>query len=275
MNRTLIEWVDVIWSPVAGCWHKAKGCDFCNALSMRVAPGWQTKYSELADDKGRWTGAASFMRDALMEPSMIATPKIILTGACGDIFYEGVLDTWLDQVLAVVALNPKHRFVFLTRRPERMKEYFTEGFIKRKKEIQYYMRLMGNFKANEKIDLPDILPNVWLGVTVNTQEEADKYLPLLLQTPAVKRLVNIDMFEPIDLATIPQCNVVPGSDGYFISWVICSSEPDDKGEPKNIESLRKLKDLAKIAGIPFFFNLMGCNSAPLDIQLKELPYACE
>lgn len=43
------------------------------------------------------------------------------------------------------------------------------------------------------------LPNLQLGVKVTTQKEADRRIPLLLQTPAVKRRLWVEPNEPIEL----------------------------------------------------------------------------
>ena len=45
-----------------------------------------------------------------------------------------------------------------------------------------------------------VLPNVWLGVSCENQETADRRIPLLLQTPAAVRFVSLEpLLGPIDL----------------------------------------------------------------------------
>ena len=44
------------------------------------------------------------------------------------------------------------------------------------------------------------LPNVWLGVSVESQKYADERIPLLLQTPAAVRFLSVEpMLEAVDL----------------------------------------------------------------------------
>jgi hypothetical protein len=99
------------------------------------------------------------------------------------------------------------------------------------------------------------LPNVWLGVTAENQEQADKRIPILLDTPAALRFVSIEpMLSHIDLTKYlvryrcyscgqeslespdkcPSCGHSELGDKYFssaIDWVIVgggrqAQEPD-------------------------------------------------
>jgi protein gp37 len=42
-----------------------------------------------------------------------------------DVFADFVTDEWLDRIFAVMALCPQHVFQVLTKRPERMRRYFS------------------------------------------------------------------------------------------------------------------------------------------------------
>src|SRR5690349_22828656 len=42
-----------------------------------------------------------------------------------DLFGDFVTDEWIDRIFAVMALCPQHQFQVLTKRPERMRRYFS------------------------------------------------------------------------------------------------------------------------------------------------------
>jgi protein gp37 len=77
------------------------------------------------------------------------------------------------------------------------------------------------------------LPNVWLGVTVCNQAEADEKIPQLLQIPAAVRFVSVEpMLGPIDLNEWLGkwvCENASGSCGHFIypSHKDCNSDCEE------------------------------------------------
>jgi protein gp37 len=93
------------------------------------------------------------------------------------------------------------------------------------------------------------LPNVWLGVTVCNQAEADAKIPVLLQTPAALRFVSIEpMLGPVDLdrwLRVRRAGYRPASgpliptdrtslqDGDMpaLDWVICGGETGAGARP--------------------------------------------
>jgi len=42
---------------------------------------------------------------------------------CGDLFCPGIPDEWIEQIIAVTKRNPKAQFLFLTKSPDRMREW--------------------------------------------------------------------------------------------------------------------------------------------------------
>ena len=96
-------------------------------------------------------------------------------------FHPGLDDNKGQGMLALLDLfrmYPDHTFMLLTKRPERMLS-----------DIEWLIAQDG--------DLPE---NLWLGVTVCNQDEADEKIPLLLATPAAKRFVSVEpMLGPVDI----------------------------------------------------------------------------
>lgn len=125
------------------------------------------------------------------------------------------------------------------------------------------------------------MPNVWLGITVCNQEEADRDIPKLLVIPAEKRFVSINpMLGKIDLnATPPRAGSHPVNGAKIddlrgclpkwqtypmfaklrngIDWVICYGEIGAKARPMHPEWVRSLRDQCADAQVPFMFMQWG------------------
>ncbi len=115
MQRTNIEWCrnedgskGMSWNPVTGCEH---GCKYCYAkkISMR----FQGDFKPI------------FHNDRLRQPAGIKTPSTIFVGSMADLFGEWVPFEWIYKVLAVARECPQHKFIFLTKNPDR---YYDCGF---------------------------------------------------------------------------------------------------------------------------------------------------
>lgn len=123
------------------------------------------------------------------------------------------------------------------------------------------------------------LQNVWIGVTVENQEQAEARIPLLLQAQAAKHFISVEpMLGPICIDTIRtgiytyvrpldgEClqskNEDNPADTYRdkcpkIDWVICGGESGTNARPMHPEWVRSLRDQCKEAKVPFFFKQWG------------------
>jgi len=78
--------------------------------------------------------------------------------------------------------------------------------------------LLTKFPENIPDDLPDI-PNLWIGVSVNNQENANRRIEILLnRNYNIKKVVSV---EPL----LSEINLETGSYGYLSGWTT-GSEPD-------------------------------------------------
>jgi protein gp37 len=138
-----------------------------------------------------------------------------------------------------MTLCEQHIFIILTKRPDRMNRYI---------ETTWGNQMYGGF------------PNVWLGVTAENQEEADKRIPILLRTPAAKRFVSCEpLLSPINF-------FVPGHRitgigamalRLGIDWVIVGGESGPGARPMRPEWVRDVRKQCVVAGVPFFFKQWG------------------
>ncbi len=102
------------------------------------------------------------------------------------------------------------------------------------------------------------LPNVWLGVSVERQEEADARIPGLLATPAAIRFVSA---EPLleDLGAV---------DLTGIDWLILGGESGGRARDCSIEAITNLMRQADAAGTAVFVKQLGARVFLDGVRLK-------
>lgn len=270
MSATKIEWADMTVNPIVGCSKCSPGCDNCYAerMAARLAKNPKTaeKYAGVVDDAGKWTGKINFDNSCFY--SLPKKPRHIFIGSMCDMFHENVDHGILSYCLMTInTMLRQHIFMLLTKRPEKMKEVITKRIYQGRNPV------MGN---------------LWLGVTVCNQTEADEKIPILLQTPAAKRFVSIEpMLGPVDLDKDEFLSPWRSQDGasQFLDWVICGGETGPDARPTHPDWVRPLRDQCAAAGVPFFFkgwatfhqclgkpvadSLMGANITPFLRSVHE------
>ena len=133
MDKTKIDWADMSWNPITGCLH---GCEYCYA--WHIAERFGNKYLPYGDgtinvleapmdgEKGidpyPFGFEPTFHRYRLGEPVRKRRPRNIFVCSMADLFGEWVPDEWIQAVFAACKAAPQHRYLFLTKNPERYKE---------------------------------------------------------------------------------------------------------------------------------------------------------
>lgn len=142
------------------------------------------------------------------------------------------------QIVYEMARAEQHIFQILTKRPERMVEFF-----------KYWDKCSEAARAEMQIrpfwNYP--LKNVWLGVSVENQAAADTRIPILLSVPASLRFISA---EPL-LGQIRIKSYLNGASS--IDWVIVGGESGPGFRQMNLEWARLVRDECLSAGVPFFF----------------------
>lgn len=134
--KTAIQWTSsdngepgASWNPIRAvngkwtCVRASEECRFCYAATFNVRMGGP----DFGPVGGELPDAARLDDKALLEPLRWKRGRRIFVGSMTDIFGSWVPDAWLDRIFAVMALTPRHTFLLLTKRPQRMKEYLTFG----------------------------------------------------------------------------------------------------------------------------------------------------
>lgn len=277
------------WNPSMGCSRCSPGCGggtpgplrggcYAERIAARFSgPGM--RYHGLAvmreDGGAHWTGAMRLAsEDVLMRPLRWRRPRRIFVNSMSDLFHEGLSDADIDRVFAVMLAcevlenGPGHTFQILTKRAERMAHYFaTEPAILVKRwalagdgaihlkggHVMFSEYVAGQCARRVSEVFP--LRRVWLGVSVENQEWADKRVPWLLATPAAIRFASAEpLLGPI---AVGGWMARPGVD-----WIIIGGESGHGARPFDMAWARAIIADCAAVGTACFFKQAGAH--PMD-----------
>ncbi len=226
MADSLIEWTDSTWNPVAGCSLVSAGCKHCYAMQMakRLEAMGVEKYAGLTKTRGKnvtWRGLVKEDHAALSIPYRWRKPRKIFVNSMSDLFHEQVSDDFILAVWRVMRETPQHHYQILTKRPGRMHEI-----------------VAGKTKG--------ILPNVWLGTSVENNEVTHR-IDALRQTPAAIRFIS---FEPL-------IGSVGTVDLTGIHWAIVGGESGNKARPIKEAWIDEIYEQCATYDTAFFFKQWG------------------
>lgn len=288
-QTTNIEWTERTWNPTRGCSIVSAGC--VNCYAMRQAHRFSGRgaayegLTKLTKAGPQWTGTVITVEDKLLEPLSWNQPARVFVDSMSDLFHEDVSDAFIDRVFAVMAQAPRHTFQALTKRADRMRVYLSHPDVgQRVAELAMSYACKGDFDAFEDDwtaeDAENYirawpLPNVWLGVSAENQEQADTRIPQLLETPAAVRFVSAEpLLGPIDLRPFlagrklvhgdPDACHLPrvkggcaGHDMPVVDWVIVGGESGPGARRHNVAWMRSVVRQAKAAKVPVFVKQLG------------------
>lgn len=279
------RWWDRAWTLVEGCTRCSPGCERCWLMAMdrRFGRG-----------RGKGGGPLKFWEGRLDLPLKARKPAA--WAVWSDLFHPEVTSQQIAETLDVMASwrhacrkkdcdddecceDPGHVFLVLTKRATRMKRAIEDALEWAGRYMQGDCALTTHYSVTDKP-----LPNLWLGVTVCNQAEADAKIPLLLQVPAAVRFLSIEpMLGPVDIAEwLPgkcendpkscardncRCDVpCPEYRRGGVDWVILGGETGPGARPLHPDWVRSVRDQCVAAGVKFFFKGWG--------EWGEVPTCC-
>lgn len=214
------------------------------------------------------------------------TRQRVFCASLADVFEDRPeLISWRIDLFDLIKATPNLDWLLLTKRP---------------KDINPMLFGLGYGRI---LSGSDWLPNLWLGTSVENQEQANKRIPaLLLARGAAVRFLSCEpMLGRVDLTSIPifasstiasTLNALtdeepvgpytgfPRGSSPAIDWVICGGESGPHARPMHPDWAQSLRDQCQAHGTPFFFKQWG-ESLPrgqMDAEgMESLMYAagCE
>ncbi len=280
MGDTTISWCHRpgtrarTWNPTQGCAIKSEGCRNCYAMRQaRRFAGPGKPFDGLVNLKtGKWTGKARLAAHKLTEPLGWRQPSTVFVDSMSDLFYEKFTNEEIAAVFGVMAACPQHTFQILTKRPDRMRQWFT-WIADQGPDIDNYdptalacwdfakaaiattgAAIESSVWNSEMMDRGHLikwaLANVWLGVSVENQDAADERIMELLRTPAAVRFLSCEpLLGPVDLAAASPNDRSLVCD---LDWIIAGAESGPGARACGVSWLRSLRDQCREARIPFF-----------------------
>ena len=232
---TNIEWTDETWNPIVGCSKVSPGCDNCYAVGT-VHRGLAEQHRGLtvrAEGATDWTGEVRVVESMMDRPLRWTKPRRIFVNSLSDLFHPRVSDETIARIFAVMALAPQHTFQVLTKRPQRMADMLS---------TMLFWKVVASHCADDQtaslswpyrtaIANHQGLPNVWLGVSI----ESDRYAfraDHLRRTPAAVRWISAE----------PLLGPLPSLDLTGIDWLVVGGESGPKARPMHPQWVRDLRD---------------------------------
>ncbi len=150
------------------------------------------------------------------------------------------------QLFALICSTPHLDWLLLTKRPENIRSMWSYRF--RRGDLT-------SFGAEILHEDPRRLDNVWLGTSVENQEQADKRIPLLEECRDLAPVLFLSG-EPL-LGGVDLDFACVRRELSCIDWVICGGESGDHARPMHPDWARSLRDQCQAADVPFFFKQWG------------------
>ncbi|MCY4365039.1 MAG: phage Gp37/Gp68 family protein [Chloroflexi bacterium] len=208
-----IEWTEVTWNPVTGCTKISHGCKNCYAerLAKRLQAMGVQKY--------RMGFEVALHPEVLGQPAHWHKPRHVFVNSMSDLFHQAVPTEYVQAVFNVMSKYPQHKFQVLTKRPARVRHLH--------RELEW-------------------APNIWLGVSIESERWTDRLIHIKETDAAVKFLSLEPLLGPL-----------PNLDLSGIDWVIVGGESGPGARPLHPEWVREIRDNCVRNDVPFFFKQWG------------------
>ena len=282
-----IEWCHHTFNPWIGCTKVGPGCDNC--------------YAEADFDKRRhvvqWGAGQPRKRTAMSTWAMplrwnakaerLGVRYRVFCASLADVFDNEVPAEWRHDLFDLIERTPHLDWLLVTKRIGNVRQMIPDRW---------------------SVCMP---PNLWLGITVVNQAEADRDIPKLLGLKVSVRFLSMEpLLGPVDLVPYMgfraiKCGCGFKRDEHFLvgatpkfekclecgkrtasfpalDWVIVGGESGPKARPMHPKWTRDLRDQCAEAGVPFFMKqLSGERGKPIkdiaqfpeDLRIREYPNA--
>lgn len=212
-NKTKIEWTESSWNPITGCTKISAGCQNCYAAAFakRLKAMHNPRYINEFE--------VTIHEDLVDAPLKWKKPRRIFVNSMSDIFHEDLPDEIILKIFDTMNKAHWHTFQVLTKRADRM--------IELSPHINW-------------------TKNIWMGVTVENNDNVSRASQLIRTKAAVKFI----SAEPL-LSALSDLSL------GGIDWIIVGGESGHKSRPMKEEWVIEIRDKAQEFGVPFFFKQWG------------------
>ena len=250
-----IEWTHHTFNPWIGCTKVSAACDNCYAerWDQRFTGGdrWGPRAQRTRTAKSNWSKPITWNHKA----GQRGVRERVFCASLADVFdnHKSIHDDWRRDLWELIDRCRNLDWLLLTKRPQNIKRLISSCWLER-----------------------GIPSNVWIGTTVENQDEANRRIPHLVRIPAAVRFLSCEpLLGPLDLSPwlfpVQACGDCPcpdpenDRDGFdeccrdpeilpaVLQWVITGGESGPGFRKSNPDWLRDLQCQCHVADVPFLF----------------------
>lgn len=275
-DKTLIEWTGTTLNVATGCTRISEGCDHCY---IERTPPFRMNGRKF-DRPGIGGHIPLVLHPNRLDwPLRWREPRTVFINSLADLFHRDVPDSFIAALWATMARTPQHTYQILTKRAGRLHHMLG-------KDGQRLLEAASDEATARAIyETPWPLPNVHVGVSVESQRWADIRIPLLADPEvraAVKFLSVEPLIEPVDLRLgmhhghdsdmgfdgwtriCLECSVegrdvqwFPPGEPSPIGWIIVGGESGSGARRCEVEWVRSVVRQAQGSLAPVFVKQLG------------------
>lgn len=260
-----IAWTHHTYNPVIGCTRVSPGCDHCYAADWAKArardvtwgqPGQRSVLRRTAES----TLKAPFKWNRSCQQRGVR--ERVFCASLSDWADKDWAPEWRLQLCETIEATPYLDYLLLTKRPQNVMELVPKWWRER---------------------FPN---NVWVGTTVENQEEADRRIPHLLKIPAKIHFLSCEpLLGKVDLRHIRLdlehfMDAFLRTNGNRVDWVIIGGESGPGFRRMDMHWVAELRVQCRDANVPVFFKQdssikPGCKGRASDAlwACKQFPVA--
>jgi protein gp37 len=267
-ERSAIEWTDATFNPWWGCTEISPACDHCYARTWahRLGYPWGLGAPRREFGDAHWREPYKWARTL---PAKLGRRPRVFCASMADVLDKDAPAGARERLWALIVGTPELDWLILTKRIGNARTMMTPWF---------------ESPSNPRGELP---PNVWLGATIANQEEADRDIPKLLDTPARVRFLSMEpLLGPVRLSQ-SWCDYLVGWETVSerdrrgdevplqaqtnrIDWVIVGGESGANARPFTLGYAKELVAQCRAVGVPVFVKQVGAR--PVNREGERCPH---
>ena len=265
MENSKIEWTDHTWNPWQGCTKVSPGCKHCYAESLMDHRYKKVKWGPTGT---RLRTSAAYWRKPILWDKQAKAEGVrykVFSASLADVFENNPqVVEWRQDFFALINQTPNLIWLLLTKRPQHVFDFVPAAWLS---------------------GLPG---NIWIGTSVENQEQADKRIPILMSIPARVRFLSVEpLLGPVDLWSATYVNPNGGFTGAVtdwaggVQWVIVGGESGPEARPMQTKWAQSIRSDCAAANVPFFMKQLGGHpnkrhdlvDFPPELQVRQFPSA--
>jgi protein gp37 len=289
MKDSKIEWCDHTFNPWEGCSKVSPGCAHCYAEARNarwgggIARNWGPGRPRRRTTASNWRKPIAWNRDARLAFDELAAvhgagnvsrvwhnPRVFCA-SLADWLDDEVPIEWLADLLGLIESCTSLDWLLLTKRPENFYERMADAILSRPIPAKGTSLLYADWRRQHVQAWLARNAHVWIGISAENQECADRRLPILRTIPAAIRFAScepllgpVSLFTPATIGAAANASDTRTPADWWIDWVIVGGESGAGARPFALEWARSLVQQCTESGVACFVKQLGARPTSVD-----------